>query len=138
MPPKKKPGRTTESKTRTERTAAQRRQARAKNGSPTVRITLDDQEWIIDPVALTEEISALEALQVRRLTGQSLNQFLTELGNDPDVDTLAVMVWLARREMEPGLELEEVMGEITLGSKFDAEEIPADEVPEPEAPGPEV
>lgn len=45
-----------------------------------------------------DEIPASEAGVLRKATGASLKSVFEDAGNDPDIDTVAALVWLSRRQ----------------------------------------
>lgn len=61
--------------------------------------------------------------ELRRGTGMSFNQLMREVTTDPDVDSIAGFVWLARRIAGEKVEIEDVVVTYTqlLGEDFDIE-----------------
>jgi hypothetical protein len=72
--------------------------------------------------------------EFRRQVGMSVRAAFELCANDPDLDVLAGMVWLGRRQAGEAVSYAEVASAITYGSALDVEE-PAAEEPEGEAPG---
>lgn len=104
----------------------------ARDATPSITITIDDQPYTLHP----GELSALDVSAARRATREvwgepvSVQRLLTSVlaGTDetlePDIDAIAVIVWLARRQNGDPATLSEVMESITFDSEFavDSEE----------------
>ncbi len=77
------------------------------------------------------EVSALDTGTLRRATGMSLSKIMQCALEDPDIDVVSALVWLARRQNgEPKLTYGAVAGELGYDSEFDLE---TEEVEAPEA-----
>ncbi len=65
------------------------------------------------------DCTALDAKDCRRQTGMSLNTIFGSASGESDLDSIAAMVWLARRhDGERELTYDDVASEITYGSDF--------------------
>lgn len=84
---------------------------RSMADDPVVEITVDGTTHTIDFSALT----ALDARDFRAAVGLSLTSVLFD-HEDPDVDVVAGLVWLARRATEPEVTYGDVAGSINLRS----------------------
>lgn len=79
-------------------------------------LTVDGHRYELRP----NEINALDSQACRRATGVSVRSLLATAQHDPDIDTIAALVWLARRQAgEPSLAFEDVAATISYGSDFD-------------------
>lgn len=79
-------------------------------------ITVDGTAYELRP----NEINALDSQACRRETGMSVRALLATAQDDPDIDTIAALVWLARRQAgEPSLAFETIAATISYGSSFD-------------------
>lgn len=106
--------------------------ARADAEKASVSINVDGVTHTFYPA----EVSARMASEVRAATGRSLRAVLESAEDDPDLDTIAVLVWLARRQAgERKLPFAVVADSLTYESSVEAAEAaPDDEVPDsPEA-----
>lgn len=94
-----------------------------------IRITLDGVAYTVH----IGEVSALDSAALRRATGMSMAGLLKAIGPDPDIDIVAALVWLARRQDgETGLSYEEVAAAITYESEMATENLDAPDVaPDP-------
>lgn len=75
-------------RTHTRKTEAARKAA-LEDG---VKITFDGQEYVVKAGDITAQI----ARQFRREVGMSFMKVIEELQEDPDIDSVAAVVWLAR------------------------------------------
>lgn len=82
-----------------------------------VRMTVDGQSYEVRMGDITSTL----ARELRREYGGSFNKLRDELGNDPDADSIATFIWLARRARGDEVAFEDV--EITyaqiLADDFD-------------------
>ena len=110
---------------------------RARSAPADVTIKVDGSEY---PVWLSE-LSALDSAALRAETGFSVRAVLAAASDDPDLDVVAAIVWLSRRQAGDPVSFAEVAAGIGYDAEFDTvtsvEESPtldddADEV----APGP--
>jgi hypothetical protein len=91
----------------------QTRQTKAKVDSALdmgAQFTIDGEVYKIT----TGDLSALDVMALRKQTGKSFPQLLSELfGDDSDIDTIAAVLWLARKVNgdEPHLTFEQVAEE---------------------------
>ncbi len=88
-----------------------------KTGESTViTIKVDDDAFELR----LDEINAVDSTAVRNATGMSLRGLLDAAESDPDIDVIAALVWLARRQGgEPRLAFATVAAEINYDSSFD-------------------
>jgi|GEM_PF-3863611 hypothetical protein len=97
---------------------------------PALALTVDGVETIVR----FQDFTALEARDFRREMGVGLISAFTD---SPDLDTLAGVLWLKRRQTDPKVTFETVAGGLTY-LNFDADFAsttadPAGEVADPEA-----
>ena len=83
-----------------------------------VSLTVDGNTYEIRP----SEIDGRLAMQIRRATGASLRSLLEIAGDDPDIDVIAALVWVARRQSGEDVEFDDVAATITYGSEIEAME----------------
>jgi len=89
----------------------------AKKAEATIRISVDGQHYTFRP----GDVTALDAQALRRATGMSMRGLWDAAQNDPDIDVIASLVWLARRAKEPSLSYETVAKAIGYDSDIAAE-----------------
>lgn len=116
----------------------QRRHTRATEAKRTealdegIRLKVGDNVYEITAGDLT----ALDSRALRQQVGMSFPSLMAQAENDFDIDTLAALIWLARRvNGERDLSFEEVAGEVGYA---DLEGLDFDAAPEPDeddAPG---
>lgn len=84
-----------------------------------IRITLEGETY---EVRLGDVTSNL-ARELRRGTGMALQQLLFEISNNPDLDSIASFVWLARRIAGEKVEIDDVVISYTqiLNEGFDVD-----------------
>lgn len=87
------------------KTAAAAADTASKKKGATFVVTLDDKKYTL----VERELTARDTLAVRQQTGMPLAAFLS---GEMDIDSIAVIVWLARRKTERNLTLDEVMGDL--------------------------
>lgn len=104
--------------------------ATAKPDDVAITITVDGVSSVFRP----SEVSALHAGELRKATGMSLSGVLTAATADPDLDVLAALVWLARRQAGEAVTYAEVAGGITYGSKIETDDDAVDEENEGDSP----
>lgn len=105
------------------------RQAHLDQG---VRVVVDGDPFAVRLGDVTPQL----ARELRRTWGGSFNKLINELNDDPDIDSLAALIWLARRVAGEQVELDdvEVTYEQVLGGGFEIEIAGAEEVEDsPEA-----
>jgi hypothetical protein len=101
----------------------QRRQrARSQPKGAVIRITVDDKTYTLDVEAAMDELTGLDAAQVRKATGLSLRALFSAAQDDPDLDTISALVFLARRQDDPSVTFDEVITSIGYGTKLDFED----------------
>jgi hypothetical protein len=112
------------------------RRASAKGGkgedAGTITVKVDGEPYTLH----LADLGPLDTLAVRKEAGMSLRQVLANAKDDPDIDIIAVIVWLARRhDGEAGLTLVKAAEGLTYSTDYEAADEPAtDDVGEP---GPE-
>lgn len=108
---------------------------RAKAARQVYKVTIDGTDHFLR----MGEVTAIETGELRRQTGFGLRHLGYALLSDPDIDIVAAVVWLCRRQAgERGLALDTVAGAITYDTEIDIdvvdEKAAAEEEPEsPEA-----
>jgi hypothetical protein len=70
-----------------------------------VRITIDGESYEVRLADVTPNLTR----ELRRQTGMSFNQLMREVVTDPDLDSLAGFVWMARRIAGESIEIDDVM-----------------------------
>lgn len=84
------------------------------------------------------EVSAIETGELRRATGFGLRHLGYALLADPDIDVVAGVVWLARRQAgERSLPYETVAGSITYDTTIDIDVVDNDQAEKEETENPE-
>lgn len=86
-------------------------------------ITIDGTEHKFRP----SDVSAVQAGEVRKATGMSFKAILQMAMADPDIDVLAALVWMARRQAGEDVSYEEVAKSITYGTDVTTSEDDDDE-----------
>lgn len=90
-------------------------------------ITVDGEDYTVRQGDLT----SLDVMALRRETGFSFRSLLESFQRDPDVDLVAILVWLARRiDGEVMLSYAQVATEIGYDVEIDVKGAEADEDPE--------
>lgn len=69
-----------------------------------VKISYDGEEYVVK----AGDISSQAARRFRREVGTSVRGVMEELGTDPDIDSVAALVWLARLLRGEDIELDDV------------------------------
>lgn len=107
----------------TRRTSTAPRRAdkqRIKETAPDIVVKVDGTDYAVR----ADEISAVDASLLRRQTGMSVRAVMQAADDDPDIDIVAALVWLARRQAgETGVRFEDVAAEITYGSDVAAGDV---------------
>ena len=85
--------------------------ARTKTGAA-LAVSVDGTTFTVDP----DEITAMDASALRRATGLSVRAVMQAAQDDPDIDIIAALVWLARRRVERELPFKAVAEQIGYGS----------------------
>lgn len=70
-----------------------------------VRITLDGESYEVRLADVTPNLTR----ELRRQAGMSFNQLMREVVTDPDLDSLAGFVWMARRIAGEVVEIDDVI-----------------------------
>jgi hypothetical protein len=98
--------------------APQRGKSKTKDTAPDFIVVVDGDEY---PIHLNE-ISAFDATGLRHATGMSVAGVLSQLfsdGGDADIDLVAALVWLSRRQQgEQPLSYEKVARGITYEAEY--------------------
>lgn len=96
------------------------RRAAAKKGKTDgdgiIEIELDGKKWRLDIEEAVKYITALDVAQIRGATGMSLRAIFKAADDDPDLDVVATMIFLARRQTEPRVKFREVFDAVNYGS----------------------
>ena len=94
-----------------------------------IEISLDGRDYRI----WFEDCTAVDASRVRRETGLSLRDVFGVTANgSPDLDSIAVVVWLSRvKSGEPNLTFEDVASQISYSAMVETPR-PAEESSDPE------
>ena len=95
-----------------------------KPKDPSVTVIVDGTKH----TARIGEVTARMASEIRRETGMSSRALFAAAGDDPDLDIVAALVWIARRQNgEPSIAFGDVLDEIGYDSEIEAADIPAEE-----------
>lgn len=85
-----------------------------------INIRIEDVRYTLRPARLTP----LDARECRTQVGRSFAGILKEAQDDPDIDTIAAIVWLARRQAgERKLSYVDVAKQITYESTIETDEV---------------
>lgn len=96
----------------------------------TITIKVDGVAYTVRP----DEVTANQVGQLRRVTGFSLQTLMQVAADSPDLDVIAALVWLARRQAGENVNYEKVAEAITYQSDIDSVDEPEAEDPaSPEA-----
>lgn len=84
-----------------------------------LKITLEGEVYEVRLGDVTSNLTR----ELRRGTGMSFNQLMREVTTDPDVDSIAGFVWLARRIAGERVDIEDVVVTYTqlLGDDFEVD-----------------
>jgi hypothetical protein len=83
-----------------------------------VAISVDGREYRVT----AGDLNALDSRALRRAIGVGFPGLMQQLGSDPDLDSIAAVVWLARRvEGEAHLEYDDVAAEFTYNDVIKTE-----------------
>lgn len=98
---------------------------------PEIVVVIDGEKY---PFRLSE-ITARDSGALRSATGMSLRAIMSAAKTDPDIDVIAALVWLSRRQHgEKTLAYDDVAAEIGYDTTFDLEGVADAEDPDsPEA-----
>lgn len=103
---------------------------RAEAENTAVTIKVDGEIYTFRPT----EVTARQSGAVRSATGRSLRSVLETAEDDPDIDTIAVLVWLARLQAgERKLSYAEVAESITYGVQVESVDDEPEDDDSPEA-----
>ena len=101
----------------------QRRKAgRSKTKGAVIRITVDEKVYVLDIEKAMDEVSPQDAAQVRKACGISLRALFTAAKDDPDLDTIAALVFLAMRQEDPVVTFDDACASIGYNTKLDFED----------------
>lgn len=92
-----------------------------------ITVLVDGETYTLHP----GELSALDSAALRRETGMSVRLLLEAAGKDPDLDVVAAIVWLARRQRGDSVSFDEVAAAIGYDTKVEALDEP---VEDPDSP----
>jgi hypothetical protein len=99
--------------------------ARSGDDELTITVKVDGEPYTVRPNDITANLVG----QLRRVTGFSLQALMQAAADAPDLDVIAGLVWLARRQRGENVNYEKVAESISYSSEIES----ADE-PEPEDP----
>lgn len=96
-----------------------------------LKITIDGETY---EVRLADVTSTL-ARELRRGTGMSFNQLMVEVANNPDADSIASWIWLARRIAGDKVDVDDVVVTYAqiLADDFEVQ-LPTDDAPGADSP----
>lgn len=117
MPPKplrQQPPSRAEQRTRDQDRAAQDQRDRPVEA----HVRVDGKLYVFS----VSDASAEDAAALRRATGMSLQGLFRAALEDLDIDVVAALVWLVRRQQEPRLRYEAVAAEISYDTDIDFED----------------
>lgn len=92
------------------------RRAAAALDDIAITVVVDDVAHVFRP----GEMSALDASALRKEAGMSLRSLLSQINDDPDLDVVAAIVWLARRQAGNPASFTEVAEAISYQSTISA------------------
>ena len=99
---------------------------RAELEAAVITITVDETSYTFRP----SEVSAVDSAMVRREVGMSLQSIMGAALKDPDIDVIAAIVWLARRQAGEDVSFEDVASGLTYDSDYEQSDEPAPEDPD--------
>lgn len=70
-----------------------------------LKITIDGETYVVRLADVTSNLTR----ELRRGTGMSFNQLMQEITTDPDADSIAGFIWLARRIAGEKVEIDDVV-----------------------------
>lgn len=88
---------------------------RADADAVRVGVRVNDVDYVLRP----NEITAKQTAALRRETGVSLQALMKQAETDPDIDTIAALVWLARLQTGETVAFDDVAAEIGYDSTID-------------------
>lgn len=91
----------------------------------TITVKVDGEPFTVRP----NEVSAKMVGQLRRVTGFSLQTLMAAAGEEPDLDVIAALVWLARRQTGENVNYDKVAEALTYESDIEPGDEPAPEDP---------
>lgn len=105
----------------------EQRRARARNApkGAVIRITVDDDVYELDIEKAMDELTGRDAAQVRKAVGMSLRALFAAAKDDPDLDTICALIFLAKRQDDPSVTFDQVIDEIGYGTNLDVEDVEA-------------
>lgn len=102
----------------------------SKTDELTITVKVDGDPFTVRP----NEVSAKMVGQLRRVTGFSLQSLMAAAGEEPDLDVIAALVWLARRQQGENVSYDKIADSLTYESDIEPGDEPAPEDPDsPEA-----
>jgi hypothetical protein len=100
---------------------------RAELEQANVSIRMDGEEFTMR----MSDLTARDSAALRQATGMSLRYLLTAVGKDPDLDAVAAVVWMARRQRGDDVTFDEVANEIGYETKFETVDAPTEDQDSP-------
>jgi hypothetical protein len=93
-------------------------------------VNLDDETYVLHPA----EVNAKQSGMLRRQAGMTLGGLMDAANEDPDLDVVAMLVWLARLQRGDEVTYDEVAEAITFESDIAlGDDAPAEDPHSPEA-----
>lgn len=97
---------------------------RAAADEVTLTVNLDGEAYVFRP----NDTTAKMAGELRRECGMSVNKIMALAADDPDLDVIAAVVFLARRQRGEKVTYDEVASAITYGSELDTSSTTGDAI----------
>lgn len=96
-----------------------------------VKVTLDGVDYVVRQGDLNGRLTR----ELRQQTGCSFQKLITELDTDPDIDSVAALVWLARRIEGEAVTYDEVAEEVGYDADIDVNTVSQEDAGEPDPEG---
>lgn len=96
-----------------------------------VKITLDGVDYVVRQGDLNGRLTR----ELRQQTGCSFQKLIKELDTDPDIDSVAALVWLARRIEGEAVTYDEVAEEVGYDADIDVNTVSQEDAGEPDPEG---
>ncbi len=89
-----------------------------------IAVSIDGTTFVLRP----SEVTASDVAALRRETGLSLRTVIDQAQNDPDLDVIAALVFMARRQAgDRSVTFDSVAAFINYESEIEAVDVPAEE-----------
>lgn len=102
---------------------------RAELEEASVSIRMDGEDYTMR----MSELTARDSAALRNATGMSLRFLFSNLGKDPDLDAVAAVVWMARRQRGDDVSFDDVAAAIKYDTKFETIAATVEDPDSPEA-----